>query len=70
MLKVGKALGPDNIPPEVLEADPNPSSDNLYGLFGKIWKNEETGLSIRAATCNTRYSYLMGSYIGISVMRD
>ena len=53
MLKVGKAPGPDNISLEVLEADLSPSSDNLYGLFGKIWKNEETGLSIRAATCNS-----------------
>lgn len=52
MLKRGKAAGPDNIPSEVLKADPNQSSDNLYGFFGKIWEKEEPGLSIRVATCN------------------
>lgn len=52
MLKRGKVAGPDNIPSEVLKADPNQSSDNLYGFFGKIWEKEEPGLSIRVATCN------------------
>ena len=52
MLKRGKAAGPDNIPSEVLKADPNQSSNNLYGFFGKIWEKEEPGLSIRVATCN------------------
>jgi len=41
VLKAGKAAGPGNIPAEVLKADPNLSSDILYGLFGKIWKGEE-----------------------------
>ena len=41
VLKAGKAAGPDNIPPEALKADSNLSSDILYGLFGKIWEEEE-----------------------------
>ena len=41
MLKAGKAAGPDNIPPEAPKADPNVSSDILYGFFGKISEEEE-----------------------------
>ena len=41
ILKAEKAAGPDNIPLEVLKADPNLSSDIRYGLFGKIWEEEE-----------------------------
>jgi hypothetical protein len=32
-IKSGKAPGPDNIPPEVLKADPNASANIMIGLL-------------------------------------
>ncbi len=39
--KNGKAAGPDYIPPEALVADTDTSTDKLYKLFGRIWKEEK-----------------------------
>lgn len=38
--KNNKAPGPDNIPAEALKADVETSSQMLYDLFGRIWKEE------------------------------
>ena len=37
-LNLGKAAGPDHIPPEALKADTSLTTDILHGLFTKIWK--------------------------------
>jgi hypothetical protein len=39
--KAGKALGVDNINPEMIKAHANISAEILYPLFGKIWKEEK-----------------------------
>ena len=36
-LNLGKAAGPDHIPPEALKADTKMTTDILHGLFTKIW---------------------------------
>ena len=38
LLNLGKAAGPDHIPPEALKADTSLTTDILHGLFTKIWK--------------------------------
>jgi hypothetical protein len=40
-LKNGKAVGLDNINPEVLKADPEITVEMLYPLLKKIWKEEK-----------------------------
>ena len=40
-IKVGKAPGPDNIPPETLKADPATSARMIQGLLQDIWEKEE-----------------------------
>ena len=40
-LKLGRAPGKDNIPPDVLKADTNATTDILYGLLNDIWEKEE-----------------------------
>jgi hypothetical protein len=39
-VKKGKAAGIDNIPSEILQADPHLSTEILYPLFLDIWKEE------------------------------
>ena len=39
--KNNKAPGPDNIPAEALKTDVETSSQMLYDLFGRTWKEEE-----------------------------
>jgi hypothetical protein len=39
-LKNGKAPGVDRIPPEVLKADPNTTTELLYPVIKKIWTEE------------------------------
>ena len=41
LLKSHKAAGPDLIPPEALKTDIPTTVDILYGLFGKIWREEK-----------------------------
>lgn len=36
-MKDGKAPGVDNIPPEILKADPKATTEVLYHLLNKIW---------------------------------
>ena len=40
-LKYGKAVGLDNINPEVLKVDPKITVEILYHLLEKIWKEEK-----------------------------
>ena len=40
-IKFGKAPGPDNIPPEALNADPTTSARIMQGLLQDIWEKEE-----------------------------
>ena len=40
-IKVGKAPGQDNIPPEVSNADPATSARMMQGLLQDIWEKEE-----------------------------
>ena len=40
-LKLGKAPGFDNMPPDILKADVAATTEFLYGLFNKIWDTEE-----------------------------
>ena len=40
-LKNGKAAGTDEIPAEALKVDPEMLAEMLYGLFEKIWEEEE-----------------------------
>ena len=40
-LKLGKAPGFDNIPPDILKADVSATAELLYGLLNKIWDTEE-----------------------------
>ena len=52
-LKLGKAPGFDNIPPDILKADVSATTELLYGLLNKIWDTEEipsewkTGLLVK-----------------------
>jgi hypothetical protein len=39
-MKKGKAAGIDNIPTEILQADPHLSAEMLYPLFLDTWKEE------------------------------
>ena len=41
LLKSHKAAGPDLIPLEALKTDIPTTVDILYGLFGKIWREEK-----------------------------
>ena len=41
MLKSGKAAGPDEIPPEAIKADLDTAVNILYGLFSKVWREEQ-----------------------------
>jgi hypothetical protein len=41
VMKNGKAAGADNIPAEVLKADPYMSADILLPLFQDIWQKEK-----------------------------
>ena len=43
-LKNGKAAGTDEIPAEALKVDPEMLAEILYGLFEKIWEEEEIPL--------------------------
>ena len=38
----GKAHGPDNIPPEVLKADPDTTADIMLNLINEVWEQETT----------------------------
>ena len=40
-LKNGKAAGTDEIPAEALKVDPEMLAEMLYGVFEKIWEEEE-----------------------------
>ena len=40
-LKNGKAAGTDEIPTEALKVDPEMLAEMLYGVFEKIWEEEE-----------------------------
>jgi len=40
-IKLGKAPGPDNIPPEALKADTTTSAQIMQGLIQDIWEKEE-----------------------------
>lgn len=40
-MKNGKAEGTDEIPAEALKVDPEMLVEMLYGLFAKIWEEEE-----------------------------
>ena len=40
-LKIGKAAGPDGIPPEALKADTQTSTETLYPLLNKVWEQEQ-----------------------------
>ncbi len=48
--KNNKAPGPDNIPAEALKADVETSSQILYDLFGRIWKEGRLVKISRKAT--------------------
>jgi hypothetical protein len=39
-LKTAKASGPDNIPPEVLKANPDITANIPHKIYSDIWKNE------------------------------
>ena len=39
-MKTAKASGPDNIPPEALKANPDPTANILHKIYSDIWKNE------------------------------
>jgi hypothetical protein len=36
----GKAHGPDNIPPEFLNADPDTTADIMINLINEVWEQE------------------------------
>ena len=40
-LRTGKAAGPDGISPEALKADTQTSTEMLYPLLNKVWKQEQ-----------------------------
>ena len=39
-LKTAKALGPDNIQPEALKANPDLAANIIHKIYSDIWKNE------------------------------
>ena len=40
-LRNGKAVGPDNIPPDALKVDIRTNMELLYPLFNKVWEEEQ-----------------------------